>query len=108
MKSFAVKADSSGYISEIDARAIGEGICAAGGGRVKASDKIDPHVGFESVLTRGDRVKKGDVIGVLHCRRKTECERIDCNRCLGFIRGFQTGRFVKRRRFIGVSGRRFR
>lgn len=76
LKSFAVKADSSGYISEIDARAIGEGICAAGGGRVKASDKIDPHVGFESVLTRGDRVKKGDVIGVLYCRRKTECERI--------------------------------
>ena len=79
LKSFAVRADSSGYISEIDARAIGEGICVAGGGRVKASDKIDPHVGFESVLTRGDRVKKGDVIGVLYCRRKTECERIGIN-----------------------------
>jgi len=76
LKSFPIKADASGYISEIDARAIGEAICAAGGGRARVSDKIDPHVGFESVLSRGDRVKKGDVIGVLYCRRKTDSERI--------------------------------
>jgi pyrimidine-nucleoside phosphorylase len=76
LKSFPIKAESAGYVSEIDARLIGESICAAGGGRVKASDKIDPHVGFESVLTRGDRVKKGDVIGVLYCRKKVDCERI--------------------------------
>jgi pyrimidine-nucleoside phosphorylase len=76
LKAFPIKAESAGYVSEIDARVIGEAIRQAGGGRDKSSDRIDPHVGFESVLTRGDRVKRGDTIGVLYCRKKVECERI--------------------------------
>lgn len=79
LKAFQIKAESSGYVSDIDARSIGAAIVSAGGGRVKTTDKIDASVGFEAVLTRGDRVKKGDTIGIFYCRRKTDWDKIGSN-----------------------------
>jgi pyrimidine-nucleoside phosphorylase len=42
-----IKARSEGYVSGIDALAIGEAICSIGGGRTKAEDAVDHRLGYE-------------------------------------------------------------
>lgn len=68
LKKISIKAETGGYISAVDTRAVGESICAAGGGRVLASDSVDHAVGYECLLPVGTRVSKGDTIGVLSVR----------------------------------------
>lgn len=42
----AVYADTEGFVSEMDTRALGMAVVAMGGGRRQASDTIDYSVGF--------------------------------------------------------------
>ncbi len=67
-----VKAEKSGFVSEIDAGAIGEGISKIGGGRIKVGDKIDYAVGYECVKKLGDEVKSGETLGVIFCRNEVQ------------------------------------
>ena len=61
-----------GYVSDIDTLAIGSAICDIGGGRVKAEDTVDHAVGYACIKKIGDRVQKGDELGVVYCRRKNQ------------------------------------
>lgn len=61
-----VKAPQGGYISQINARVIGEAAVALGGGRARKSDPIDHAVGFIIPRKVGDKVEKGDLLFEVH------------------------------------------
>jgi pyrimidine-nucleoside phosphorylase len=71
-----LKAEKSGFVSEINATAIGESISRIGGGRIKVADKIDFGVGYESVKKLGDEAKSGETLGVIFCRNETQANLI--------------------------------
>lgn len=52
----AVYADTEGFVSEMDTRALGMAVVAMGGGRRQASDTIDYSVGFTDMARLGDQV----------------------------------------------------
>lgn len=61
-------AHESGYISAIDTEAVGNAVCAIGGGRTKAEDSVDHAVGYVSEVKIGDMVSRGEPIAHIFCR----------------------------------------
>ncbi len=61
-----VPAPRSGWLSEIDARTVGEASVALGAGRAKKSDPVDHAVGFMILHKVGDRVEQGDPLFIVH------------------------------------------
>lgn len=76
VKEFSVKAEASGFVSAVDTFSVGRAVCDIGGGRVFAEDKIDHAVGFASLKKIGDRVRRGETIGVINCRSKAQAVAI--------------------------------
>jgi pyrimidine-nucleoside phosphorylase len=66
-----VKSSRSGYLSEIQARSIGEAAVTLGAGRARKSDPIDHAVGFEIHHKVGDRVEAGDPLFTIHVNDKS-------------------------------------
>ena len=62
----AVPAPRHGFVTAIDAYAIGEALVALGGGRRAAADTIDPAVGIVLAKKVGDPVEVGEPLAVLH------------------------------------------
>ena len=71
-----VKSEKSGFVSKINAGAIGESVSKIGGGRIKVGDKIDYAVGYERVKKLGDKVQPGETLGVIFCRSETQANLI--------------------------------
>jgi len=71
-----VKADRNGYVNEIDTFAVGRAIADIGGGRVRAEDGVDHVVGYECMKMLGDGVRRGEALGVIHCRRSNQADLI--------------------------------
>jgi pyrimidine-nucleoside phosphorylase len=71
-----VKAEKSGFVSEIDTSAIGESVSEIGGGRIKVEDRIDCSVGYECVRKLGDRINSGETLGVIFCRNEARANSI--------------------------------
>jgi pyrimidine-nucleoside phosphorylase len=63
-----VKAPRSGYVTGIDALAVGLAGVAMGAGRTRADQPVDPGVGIEIDRKPGDAVKSGEVIARLLVR----------------------------------------
>ena len=61
-----VLADEEGFVETIDTRAVGVAVVELGGGRTKASDPIDPAVGFTDLAGIGVRVDRRTPIGRVH------------------------------------------
>lgn len=61
-----------GYVTAIEARALGELAVALGAGRTRADQPIDPRVGIELCVRRGDAVERGEPLGYLHLTRRGE------------------------------------
>ena len=76
IKQVPIAARTSGYVSAIDTLCIGHLIGEIGGGRVRAEDKVDHAVGYAGLKKLGDRVRKGDDIGVIHCRDRKHAAAI--------------------------------
>ena len=72
-----LRAESGGYVSAIDALKVGEVVVSLGGGRLKASDDIDPCVGYECVAKIGDSVNEGDILGRVSCRSRDQAEQAE-------------------------------
>lgn len=72
----AVRATDAGFVSAIDALAIGNAIVEIGGGRTKADDKIDHAVGYSCRAVLGDQIRSGDPLGVLFCRDRSQADSI--------------------------------
>lgn len=65
-----LKAKTSGYISSMDALAIGRAAMRLGAGRETKADQIDLSVGVDLHVKIGDRVNKDDVIATLYVNGK--------------------------------------
>lgn len=61
-----------GYVSEINAKNIGQAVVNLGGGRLTKEDKIDYYVGIEMEKKIGDKVKSGDTLLYIHANTETE------------------------------------
>ena len=61
-----VTAPMAGYISRIDGQAVGLAVINLGGGRMREDDKIDPSVGFSSIVRLGQRIELGEPLGQVH------------------------------------------
>jgi thymidine phosphorylase len=71
-----IKAETSGFVSEINASAIGECVSRIGGGRIKIEDRIDFAVSYRCEKKIGDEIRAGDALGVLHCRSENQAGSI--------------------------------
>ena len=70
-----VKSPESGYLSQINARIVGETAVDLGAGRAKKGDQINYAVGIEVLHEVGDDVKKGEDLFILHAQTQTDFER---------------------------------
>jgi pyrimidine-nucleoside phosphorylase len=66
----SVKAEHSGYITEMDAFAMGMVSVELGAGRRAKDDDVDPQAGFVLHKKIGDRVEKGETIATLHTNKE--------------------------------------
>jgi len=66
-----VSAPQSGYISQINARVVGETGVLLGGGRAKKGDQIDYAVGIEILRNVGDFVESGEPLFVVHANESS-------------------------------------
>jgi pyrimidine-nucleoside phosphorylase len=57
-----------GIVQRVEPRAVGKGITAMGGGRMKMADAIDPAVGFQILAKPGDRVTRGQPLATILAR----------------------------------------
>ena len=64
----AIHADNSGVVSEIDTRAVGVAVVSLGGGRRRASDKIDHSVGFTDIAALGEEVGGERPLAIVHAK----------------------------------------
>jgi thymidine phosphorylase len=62
----AVRSTKAGYVSECDARVIGEVIRDLGGGRLTKESVVNYDVGVDRLVKRGGRVEKGGVLCRVH------------------------------------------
>ena len=69
-----VPAPVGGKLVACDARGIGLAVIALGGGRLRATDAVDPRVGFSAVLPLGSRVEEGTPMARIHAADKAQAE----------------------------------
>jgi len=69
-----VAARQPGYITRLDARAVGEAAVRLGAGRSKKGDPVDHRVGFIFHRKRGDWVSPGEPLFEVHARTESEAE----------------------------------
>jgi len=77
LKKVPVTAVSDGYVRAIDTHCVGQCISNIGGGRIKAEDSVDHAVGYSCSVKLGDRVSRGDELGVIYARTKTAADSIN-------------------------------
>ena len=75
----SIQSNSSGYISEIDVRAVGVSMIHLKAGRTKSTDSIDHGVGLSEIVSLGQWVNKGDSIAMAHCRDKDQLDFLKSN-----------------------------
>jgi thymidine phosphorylase len=68
-----IKARSTGWLADCDAREIGMSVVRLGGGRSKPSDTIDHSVGLSDILPLGRFVNAGDPIALVHGATEDAC-----------------------------------
>ena len=61
-KSRSIKSDNDGYVTRMDASAVGEALRALGGGRLRIDDVIDHSAAVRVRKKVGDAVKTGDTV----------------------------------------------
>jgi pyrimidine-nucleoside phosphorylase len=73
-----VRAPRSGYVNDIDALGLADLAVAIGAGRKRAEDVVDPAVGIELCVTRGDALTVGAPLALLHVQsRKHEAAWVE-------------------------------
>lgn len=70
-----VPAPQTGHVAAIDATALGHAVVALGGGRVLASDKIDPRVGLDDLLRLGQEAGPDHPLAIVHAADEAGAER---------------------------------
>ncbi|WP_404934043.1 thymidine phosphorylase [Nitratireductor sp. ac15] len=70
-----VPAANDGFVSAIDARAVGIGVIGLGGGRRTPQDTIDHSVGFTDLLPLGAETKHGEPLCMVHASSEESARR---------------------------------
>lgn len=70
-----VRAGRDGCVTTVDAWAIGRAAAGLGAGREREDDEIDPAVGIEMLVERGDRVQRDDVLARVRARDESAAQR---------------------------------
>ena len=70
----AVTPRAAGFVSRVDARALGLLVVDLGGGRRRGEDAIDPGVGLADVRGVGDAVDRDRPIAIVHARSAADAE----------------------------------
>jgi len=70
-----VFAESSGFISSIDTKAVGSTVVYLGGGRRRAEDTIDPAVGIAQIASVGQHVDSGIPLAFIHAASESGWEQ---------------------------------
>ena len=70
----AVAPERGGFVTCVDARALGMLIVTLGGGRRNTDDAIDPSVGLSEVAGVGDEVGHDRPLAIVHARSKADAE----------------------------------
>jgi pyrimidine-nucleoside phosphorylase len=65
-------ASRGGYLSEIDARIVGETAVLLGAGREKKGDPVDYAVGIEIFHKVGDHIKEGESLFAVHANNRDD------------------------------------
>ena len=73
---YVIESQISGYLKAIDTAAIGDAICALGGGRTKAEDLIDHSVGIANEVKIGDRIERGEPLATVFCRSREQFDAV--------------------------------
>ena len=71
-----VAAPQSGYLSQINAREVGEASVCLGAGRVRKGEAIDHRVGIEVLHEVGDQLEKGDDLFIIHAASEKDFDDI--------------------------------
>ncbi len=71
-----VKSEKTGYISSLNAQAIGNICVEAGGGRKEKEDKIDYSAGIILLRQRCDWVEKGEVIAKIYTNKENVAKKL--------------------------------
>ena len=71
----AIASDRSGWLTAVDAEAVGRAAIGLGAGRRKKGDSIDPAVGLTLRAKVGDRIDAGAEIGEVHARDEEAASR---------------------------------
>jgi pyrimidine-nucleoside phosphorylase len=66
---------ASGFVSHIDAMAVGRIALVLGAGRLKSEDRVDHAAGIELLKKRGDRVVKGEPLALIYARETPVARR---------------------------------
>lgn len=69
-----VESPRAGFVVGIDAAEIGRALVQLGGGRTRVEDEVDASVGYLALAKIGDRVERGEALGLLYHRGGTEGE----------------------------------
>jgi pyrimidine-nucleoside phosphorylase len=69
-----VMSPRNGYLSEVQARTVGEAAVTLGAGRAKKSDPVDHAVGFIIHHKVGDRLEAGDPLFTIHANDESKLE----------------------------------
>ncbi len=77
-------APRDGHLAACDCFALGEWLVAAGGGRLKKEDAIDPRVGLTMHRERGARLAAGEPYATLHLAQADEALIARAERCFGW------------------------
>ena len=66
----------SGYVQKIKTRDLGLILIELGGGRKQVTDKINFNVGYDNVLSVGDRVDSSTPLLTLYCHSDKDFENV--------------------------------
>ncbi|HSD18819.1 MAG TPA: thymidine phosphorylase [Anaeromyxobacter sp.] len=69
---YVVAAPAAGFVTEIDAEAIGLAAVALGAGRARVDDRVDPAVGIVVAKKLGERVEAGEPLCAVHAGDRSE------------------------------------
>lgn len=72
-----VKARRSGFIAQIDTRAVGLAVLILGGGRRRADETINPAVGLTDLARCGTSIAEGETLALIHAADKAEADQAE-------------------------------
>lgn len=93
---FPVVCRQKGYVTDIDPLALGQLAVAMGAGRTRIDQRIDPAVGIELAVQRGERVAPGQPLAYLHVRSKSRAEQWTPRALAAFHIGPRRPKAIKR------------